>query len=138
MKLRQTDNRFIEEIRRWGCYFLSLHYYISSLTKNKFDFNDINNNYYQFVSLGYMRINCYILNPCRILSVFGIKRDVRIEDKSYKCLKDEFEISEVNIKNIAGAHFMATNNTEVLYDPLYLKDRGQEYHLKSKSIFRKI
>ncbi|AHH07142.1 Hypothetical protein BCD_1076 (plasmid) [Borrelia crocidurae DOU] len=33
---------------------------------------------------------------------------------------------------------MATNNTEVLYDPLFLKDRGQEYHLKSKRIFGKI
>ncbi|ETZ17486.1 hypothetical protein BDCR2A_01585 [Borrelia duttonii CR2A] len=72
-----------------------------------------------------MRINCYILNLCRILSFFGIKRDVRVEDKDYKYLKDEFEISEVKIKNNIGSHFMATNNTEVLYDPLFLKDRGK-------------
>ncbi|ETZ17703.1 hypothetical protein BDCR2A_01370 [Borrelia duttonii CR2A] len=138
MKLQQNDNRFLLEIRRWGCYFLSLHYYIASLTKNEFDFNDINNNYYQFIRLGYMRINCYILNPCRILSFFGVKRDVRVEDKDYKCLKDEFEISEVKIRNNIGSHFMATNNIEVLYDSLFLKDRGQEYHLKSKRIFRDI
>ncbi|WP_232212778.1 DUF261 family protein (plasmid) [Borrelia recurrentis] len=84
----------------------------------------MNDNYYQFVSLGYMRINYYILNPCRILSFFVIKRDVSVEDKDYKCLKDEFEIREVNIKNTLGSHFMSTNNTEVLYDPLFLKDRG--------------
>ncbi|WP_232212768.1 DUF261 family protein (plasmid) [Borrelia recurrentis] len=103
MKLQQNDNRFLLEIRRWGCYFLSLHYYISSLTKNEFDFNDINN-YYQLVRLDYMRINCYIVNPCRILSFFVIKRDVRVEDKDYKCLKDEFEISEVKIRNNIGSH----------------------------------
>ncbi|WP_241766211.1 DUF261 family protein [Borrelia crocidurae] len=51
-----------------------------------------------------------------------MKRDVRVEDQDYKCLKDEFEISEVNIKNNIGSYFMATNNTEVLYDPLFLKD----------------
>ncbi|ETZ17837.1 hypothetical protein BDCR2A_01251 [Borrelia duttonii CR2A] len=137
MKLQQNDNRFLLEIRRRNCYFLSLHYYIASLTKNKFDFNDINNNYYQFVSLGYMKSNCYILNPCRILSFFGVKRGICFEDKYYKCLKDEFEISEVKIKNIVVSHFMATNNTEVLYDSLYLKDGGQEYLLKSKCVFKK-
>ncbi|WP_232212787.1 DUF261 family protein (plasmid) [Borrelia recurrentis] len=50
-----------------------------------------------------------------------MKRDVRVEDKDYKCLKDEFEISEVKIKNTVGSYFMATNNTEVLYDPLFFK-----------------
>ncbi|AHH07742.1 Hypothetical protein BCD_1676 (plasmid) [Borrelia crocidurae DOU] len=53
-----------------------------------------------------MRINCYILNLCSILSFFGIKRDVRVEDKDYKCLKDEFEISEVKIKINIGCSIL--------------------------------
>ncbi|ETZ17749.1 hypothetical protein BDCR2A_01340 [Borrelia duttonii CR2A] len=83
-----------------------------------------------------MRTNFYILNLCDILSFFSVKRDVRVEDKDYKRLKDEFKISEVKIKNNIGSHFMATNNTEVLYDSLYLKDGGQEYLLKSKCVFK--
>ncbi|AHH07949.1 Hypothetical protein BCD_1883 (plasmid) [Borrelia crocidurae DOU] len=51
-----------------------------------------------------MRTNFYILNLCGILSFFSIKKDVRVEDKDYKRLKDEFEISEVKIKNNIRSH----------------------------------
>ncbi|AHH05539.1 Hypothetical protein BOM_1306 (plasmid) [Borrelia miyamotoi FR64b] len=46
-------------------------------------------------------------------------------------------MSEVKIDRIAGSHFIATNNSIVLYDSLKLKDRGTPYHVTSRRIFRK-
>ncbi|UPA12550.1 DUF261 domain-containing protein [Borrelia venezuelensis] len=138
MRVYQSDSRLVVEIQKWGCYLLSLHYYVSMFTEQNFEFYDINDNYHKFINLGYIKDNCYILNPCKILNYFRIKRCVRYENQHYRCSSGEFEISEVRIKNTPGSHFMATNNTSVLYDSLKLKERGREYHLKSKRVFTQL
>ncbi|AHH11746.1 DUF261 family protein (plasmid) [Borrelia coriaceae] len=138
MCVKQDDSKLVLQIQRWGCYFLSLHYYIANFKKLQFSINDINVNYHKFVDLGYMKCNCFILNPCKILKYYGINSDVRWEHHSYKCKLNEFEISEVKIKGIQGYHFMATNNSLVCYDSLCLDGKGKEYQVTSKRVFNKI
>ncbi|ANA43834.1 DUF261 domain-containing protein [Borrelia hermsii] len=137
MKITQNNPKLILEIRQWGCYFLCLHYYIEQFKKLQFSISDINNNYHKFVGLGYIKSNCYILNPCSILQNFGIKTSVRWISHSYRCASHEFEISEVKIKGVSGYHFIATNDSRVLYDSLMLKERGVEYQITSRRVFRK-
>ncbi|BDU63463.1 hypothetical protein BOFE_10030 (plasmid) [Candidatus Borrelia fainii] len=136
MQIKQNNPNLILEIQEWGCYFLSLHYYIEKFKKFRFSISDINNNYHTFVKLGYMRSNCYILNPCAVLGRFNINTSIRWEAPTYICLDSEFEVSEVKIKGVPGYHFMATNNGVVLYDSLEFEDRGREYTLTSKRIFK--
>ncbi|WP_434757541.1 DUF261 family protein (plasmid) [Borrelia puertoricensis] len=137
MKITQNNPNLVSAIRQWGCYFLSLHYYIERYKKLQFSVLDINKNYHNFVKLGYIRSNCYILNPCAVLKNFDISTSVRWEGLEYKCLDHEFEISEVKIKNTPGYHFIATNLSSVLYDSLALKERGVEYEITSRRIFKK-
>ncbi|WP_434757222.1 DUF261 domain-containing protein (plasmid) [Borrelia puertoricensis] len=138
MKITQNNPNLVSEVRQWGCYFLSLHYYVSVFKKLQFSVLDINRNYHNFVKSGCMRSNCYILNPCAVLRRFDISASVRWEGPAYRCLDGEFEISEVKIKNTPGYHFIATNSSSVLYDSLSLRERGREYNVTSKRVFRKI
>ncbi|UPA18528.1 DUF261 domain-containing protein [Borrelia puertoricensis] len=138
MRITQNNPNLVSEVRQWGCYFLSLHYYVSVFKKLQFSVLDINRNYHNFVKSGCMRSNCYILNPCAVLRRFDISASVRWEGPAYRCLDGEFEISEVKIKNTPGYHFIATNLSSVLYDSLSLKERGREYNVTSKRVFRKI
>ncbi|AMR76027.1 DUF261 family protein [Borrelia hermsii] len=138
MKIKQDDPGLISQIQQWGCYFLCLHYYIEEFRKLRFNIIDINNNYYRFIRLGYMNSSCYILEPCKILGYFSINTNVKREIQSYRCTSHEFEISEVKIKGIPGYHFIAINSNSVLYDSLELKERGKEYYITSKRIFRRV
>nr|WP_025407125.1 DUF261 family protein [Borrelia hermsii] len=137
MKITQNNPNLILAVRQWGCYFLCIHYYIGNFKKLQFSVNDINKNYHNFVKSGCMRSNCYILNPCAVLRRFDISTSVRWENYAYRCLNGEFEMSEVKIKGVLGYHFMATNVSFVLYDSLTLKDRGVEYEITSRRIFKK-
>ncbi|WP_434757163.1 DUF261 domain-containing protein (plasmid) [Borrelia puertoricensis] len=138
MRITQNNPNLVSEVRQWGCYFLSLHYYVSVFKKLQFSVLDINRNYHNFVKSGCMRSNCYILNPCAVLRRFDISASVRWEGPAYRCLDGEFEISEVKIKNTPGYHFIATDSSSVLYDSLSLRERGREYNVTSKRVFRKI
>lgn len=91
MRIYQSDSRLLFEIQKWGYYLLSLHYYVSLFTEKNFEFYDINDNYHKFINLGYIKGNCYILNPCKILNHFGITRDVRFENKYYRCNSNELK-----------------------------------------------
>ncbi|WP_346313305.1 DUF261 family protein [Borrelia miyamotoi] len=138
MNIKQNDPKLKQEIQKFGCYLLCLHYYISNHIKTlEFTISDINYNYNKFVNLGYIKSNCFILNPCRILAHYGIKSDVRWEYKNYVSKSNEFEVSEVKLDKAFGSHFIATNNSEVLYDSLKLKEKGTPYQVTSKRIFRK-
>ncbi|WP_434757193.1 DUF261 domain-containing protein (plasmid) [Borrelia puertoricensis] len=138
MRITQNNPNLVSAVRQWGCYFLSLHYYVSVFKKLQFSVLDINRNYHNFVKSGCMRSNCYILNPCAVLRRFDISASVRWEGPAYRCLDGEFEISEVKIKNTPGYHFIATDSSSVLYDSLSLRERGREYNVTSKRVFRKI
>ncbi|WP_418909534.1 DUF261 domain-containing protein (plasmid) [Borreliella sinica] len=135
-KIKQSNKGLIVEIQKWGCYFLCLHYYASVLKKIEFDVFDINAAYYRFLGLDYIRSNCFIKNPCMILNYYGIRSSVRYEAFNYFGTANEFEISEVKIKGVAGFHFIATERQEILYDSLNLKPRGKEFKVTSKRIFR--
>ncbi|WP_417861761.1 DUF261 domain-containing protein (plasmid) [Borreliella americana] len=135
-KIKQDNKTLHPEIRRWGCYFLCLHYYTSLFKKLEFNVYEINAAYYRFLGLSYIKSNCFILNPCMILNYYGIRSSVRYESFGYLGALNEFEISEVKINNVNGVHFIATKDKEILYDSLDLKSRGKIFKVTSKRIFK--
>ncbi|WP_417861705.1 DUF261 domain-containing protein [Borreliella andersonii] len=135
-KIKQSNRSLHGKIQRWGCYFLCLHYYVSVLKKLEFNVYDINEAYYRFLGLDYIKSNCFIKNPCMILNYYGIRSSVRYESLNYLGTANEFEISEVKIKGVNGYHFVSTKDKEILYDSLDLKPRGKEFTITSKRIFR--
>ncbi|ADQ29002.1 DUF261 domain-containing protein [Borreliella burgdorferi] len=135
-KIKQDNRTLRPEIQRWGGYFLCLHYYTSLFKKREFSAYEINAAYYRFIGLGYIKSNCFIINPCMILNYYGIRSSVRYETANYLGAANEFEISEVKIDKVNGYHFIATKNKEILYDSLDLKPRGKIFKVTSKRIFR--
>ncbi|MCD2332742.1 DUF261 domain-containing protein [Borreliella americana] len=135
-KIKQSNRSLHEEIQRWGCYFLCLHYYASFFKKLEFSVYEINAAYHRFLDFGYIRSNCFIKNPCMILNYYGIRSSVRYESCAYFGVDNEFEISEVKIKDINGFHFIATEKQEILYDSLDLRPLRKEFRVTSKRIFK--
>ncbi|MCD2320765.1 DUF261 domain-containing protein, partial [Borreliella burgdorferi] len=118
------------------CYFLSLHYWIFVLTGFDFTAKDVNLNYQRFLELGYIRKDCYILNPCKILSCYKIFSKVRYESPLYLPKAGrEFEITEIKVKDQVFVHFLVMDNNKVLYDSLDLKSKGKKFQITSKRIF---
>ncbi len=116
--------------------FLSLHYWIFILTGFDFNAKDINLNYQRFLQLGYIRNDCYILNPCKILGFYKIFCKVRYESPLYLPVEGkEFEITEIKVKDQAFTHFVAMNKSKVLYDSLDLRSKGKKFEIISKRIF---
>ncbi|UPA11474.1 DUF261 family protein (plasmid) [Borrelia parkeri] len=83
-----------------GVHFLCLNYYIEIFKKIRFNINDINNKYHNFVKLEYIRSNCYILLPCSILQSFVINTNMLWENHIYRCISNRFEISKIEIKDL--------------------------------------
>lgn len=125
-------NKYIQET---GCYFLCLHYYISLFKDEFFCAHNINDNYNSFVKKKYILKNCFIMQPTLILYWYEIKTKIKKESILYQCKDNEFEITRVQIKDVAGGHFLVTKDNQVVYDPLRLDDRKISYTSVSKRIF---
>lgn len=135
-KILQSNEELFKNIQKSGCYFLSLHYWIFILTGFDFKAKDINLNYQRFLQLGYIRNDCYILNPCKILGFYKIFSKVGYESPPYLPVEDkEFEITEIKLKDQAFTHFVATDKSRVLYDSLDLRSKGKKFEIISKRIF---
>ncbi len=135
-KILQSNKELFKNIQKFGCYFLSLHYWIFILTGFDFKAKDINLNYQRFLQLGYIRNDCYILNPCKILGFYKIFSKVRYESPLYLPIEGkEFEITEIKVKDQAFTHFVAMNKNNVLYDSLDLRSKGKKFEIISKRIF---
>ncbi|QFP42658.1 DUF261 family protein (plasmid) [Borrelia miyamotoi] len=131
---KKNDLMLKKEIQKFGCYLLCLHYYISKIKTLEFTIFDINDNYNKFVNLGYIKSNCFILNPCKIFNHYGINTDVRWEYKNYVSKSNEFEVSEVKTSRVPESHFIATNNSILLYDSLSIDSSGNQYYTTLKCI----
>lgn len=135
-KILQSNKELLKDIQKFGCYFLSLHYWIFILTGFDFKAKDINLNYLRFLKLGYIRNDCYILNPCKILSCYKIFSKVRYESSLYLPVAGkEFEITEIKLKDQDFGHFIVMDNNKVLYDSLDLKAKGKNFEITSKRVF---
>ncbi|MCD2349294.1 DUF261 domain-containing protein [Borreliella americana] len=135
-KILQSNSELFEDVQKSGCYFLSLHYWIFGLTGIDFTTKDVNLNYQRFLELGFIRNDCYILNPCKILSYYRIFSKVRYEGPLYLPKAGiEFEITEIKVKDQGFVHFLVMDNNKVLYDSLDLKAKGKKFQITSKRIF---
>ncbi|UGQ16670.1 MULTISPECIES: DUF261 family protein [unclassified Borrelia] len=134
--LEQEDVRFVTPIRKWGCYLLSLHFFVSKFKGLVFKHQHINTAYEEFVARSFIRSNCYIVDPSKVLKWYGILASVRYENISYRSREEEFEITEVKLE-AGSSHFIATQDNNVIYDSLNLDKRGRLYNKFSKRIFTK-
>ncbi|WPM06381.1 DUF261 domain-containing protein (plasmid) [Borreliella sinica] len=135
-KILQNNKDLFKDIQKSGCYFLSLHYWIFTLTGFDFKIKDVNLNYQRFLELGYIRNDCYILNPCKILEYYKIFSKVRHESPLYLPVAGrEFEIAVIKPKDQSFEHFIVMDNNKVLYDSLDLRSKGRKFEIISKRIF---
>ncbi len=105
----QRDPRMREEIKKNGCYLMSLLYLANKLTNVPLSAQLITGDLFDvFVANGWMNANCYILNPERILRYFGVEASYTgVHEKPDRpCAAGEIEVLYFKHPT-AGGHFVA-------------------------------
>ena len=141
--IRQDDGRMKVEIRQWGCYFMSILFWLNKLTNISLSADCITDGIYKlFVKRQWMRETCFILNPLAILDWGGIECTVVTENGShrlppnYQCRKNDIEILFFKRPGHQG-HFVAGDGKgNVAYDPMGRSVSVKDGDLISKRVFR--
>ena len=136
----QIDKRLNHKIQEYGCYFMSLLWFVNKYTNFRLDCSVINNLYdslqdVKHNGLSIIDENCYINNSTLILKTLGLCADYTgvHESKDYICKDSEFEILCLN--NGKMNHFVAGDGKgNITYNPMGV---SEGFKLKSKRIFRR-
>jgi len=133
----QKDPRLRKEIQEWGCYLMSIFWFVNKFTNLPVSPDIINGIYDKLLLAGYINEECEILNPQAIFEF--LKMPVIYHDRhdppDYKCQRNEFEILEWRYDGIR--HFVAGNGQGVVtYDPMGCSRTVRYGKLHSKRIFK--
>lgn len=139
----QIADRLREEIREYGCYFMSLLYLINHMTNMTLTTGRINALRRLFISQGWMDENCFILDPVAILGWAGINANIVTENgthklpPSYQIGPGEYEILEFKRPG-EMSHFVVGpyDGRRVGYDPYGDSESVRYGKLISKRVFR--
>jgi len=127
------------EIKEYGCYFMSL---IEAAAKRRTDYlftvEAINAIYDTCVFNGWMREDCYIIDPAAILKTCGIAAVYKGKFPHNRvCGDDEFEILHYTYRPKSWHHFVGGNGFGmVAYDPWGISLTATQGQLVSKRIFK--
>lgn len=133
----QIDPRLRPEIQEFGCYLMSVLFFVNKYTNLPLSPDIINQLYTRFIPLGWMDEQCTILNPN---AIFGyLKLPVLYHDRydppDYICKPDEIEI--LKWENGNQSHFTAGNGHGIVtYDPMGCAKTVKYGKLVSKRVFR--
>lgn len=141
--LLQTCKYFKPEVNKYGCYFMALIYLASQKTSKSYGSADINNLYEEFVTRGWMKPTCYIIDPGAILRHLGLNVDYEGKREGHgPACRDEYEILcfrrsyTKNGKLHTYKHFVTGDGLgHVAYDPMGMSNAVKHGHLESKRIF---
>lgn len=135
----QKDSRLNTAINKYGCYFMSLLWWVNKKVGYEFDPREISRLYNIFIDREDMRRDCFVHRPKRILSYLGLEvEEVTKTGYSQKCLEGQFEILyfERSSKGRIIPHFVAGDGEgHVTYDPWGESRTVREGVLTSKRIF---
>lgn len=135
----QRDPRMREEIKKNGCYLMSLLYLANKLANVPLSAELITGDLFNvFVANGWMNANCYILNPEGILRYLGVEaRYTGVHEKPDRpCVSGEIEVLYFKHPT-AGGHFVAGDGEgHVAFDPWGVSRSATEGVLESKRVFK--
>jgi len=135
----QRDQRLRPNIKRWGCYYMSILFLANKYKNTPFSVTTINNNFYLGnVQRGAMDKQCFIKDPDAVFASAGLKVQYtgKHEDKTRACKRGEIEILYYEHPDLGG-HFVAGDGRgNVAYDPWGVSMAVEEGELVSKRIFK--
>jgi hypothetical protein len=141
--IRQDDSRLNINIQKYGCYFMSILYFVNKYDNFGFSADIINGLYVHFVTREYMTDTCFVLNPEAIFEELGLPVEMVFLDGSHRIppeaqvLEDEFEILFFKREGHHG-HFVAGDGFgNVAYDPAGNSLSVRHGELLSKRVFRR-
>ena len=135
----QIDERFTDDnIKRFGCYFMVILYYVNKIANIPFDPDKIQLIKSTLVSKSLMGNDCYIKDPQGIFDYFGLPVIyMGHEGKAYQTKKAEFEV--LCFKRFMGRrsynHFVGGCNGHVTYDPMGYSKAVKLGQIDSKRIY---
>ena len=134
----QRDSRLNADIQARGCYYMSLLFLANKWARHQFDIAEIRRVYEHVVTLGWMREDCYILTPERILGYVELET-VYLGHRGPHYLCGERDIEVLCYQRGGQTHFVTGDGKgHVAYDPWGVSRAVAEGTLVSKRIFRRL
>ena len=138
MRAVQKD---FEAIGEAGCYFLSIVEAANRFSKVEVD---IYKAYKAAIASGWMRDDCYILDPAKLMGVLtGRHWSASKEDKLYKgapgeivILRYERVVTRAMKQGVNGHFVLAGPDGAIAYDPYGTSETVRSGKLVSKRVFR--
>lgn len=121
-----------KEIKNSGCYFYCL---IVAANRNPEEAETL---YNSMIEKGFMKNDCYILDPCKILSELTNQNYKVINSKNYD-QKAEIKIAKWHNSKTGYSHFvLMKNETEVLFDSFGHSNTVKNGFIESWRLFYKL
>lgn len=132
----QNDKR-LNPISEWGCYFISMVNLAQIITGKNFTDKDVIVSWFKNYQENDIDIESTILDTEGVLLDFGVKcKFIGKKPADYVCSSDEYEILDYFNPKTAYTHFVLGNGKgECLVDPFPGSRTVREGKVRSKRIF---
>jgi hypothetical protein len=140
----QTDNRLLETINKFGCYFMCILFLVNKYIKSQFNPSLINEYHKFFGDMKWydedeedyksvMDNDCFIWRPDIMANHFRLANRVKKVGPDYMCKPGEYEIQ--CWKRGKQKHFVVGDGSgHIAYDPMGVSRTTTEGMLESKRI----
>ena len=142
----QTHDQLNRNINLYGCYWMALLWHVVRIRRLSIDPEWLERRYDRHVKMGWIRENCFVLNPTAVLRDVGLKTetvtDPLLEEPwklrpSYLCKDNEIEI--LKWTNGENHHFTAGNGYgRITYDPMGISRTASQGIITSKRVFGRL
>lgn len=135
--LLQTDERFPQRIRDYGCYFMALLYFGEQNRGTQYDIDEVIAILHRAQEANWINYDMYVKRPADILRAVGLNISDRPAWRSalHKAQPNELEILYYKRDQPSHEHFVAAKNGVVVYDPMGESQTVKFGRLVSKRIF---
>lgn len=140
----QTDSRLREEIRVWGCYFMSLCCAANKYAGTEFTPLMINDLVDKFQARGFMQTDeqykCFVKEPEMILQYLGLQAIYvgKIEPASHTLNPDEFHIQRWKAPGHISHFVLGARTMECGWDPWGDSRSVRDGQIMGQRVFRRL
>jgi len=143
MKLWTQNDKNLNPIQEWGCYYISIVNMVSIATNVDFSASEVIIKWFKnYKDDGDIDIESTILDPDGIIEDFCGKNKVIFvgkRDANYVCNNDEYEILDYFNKRTGYTHFvLGDGKGKCMIDPFPGSRTVREGDVRSKRIYKKV
>ncbi len=132
----QTSPELDRQIKKNGCYFMSILFLAGQKSCQSFHTEDIMRIKDEAIKKGYLKKDCFVDDPEGIFSLAGLPVQYTDTHEPPSRIAESDELEILYYRWSKDGHFVAGKDGLVAYDPMGMSNSVQLGELQSKRIFK--